>query len=123
MILKKNINESIINIDQLISFYYNATLDSFITIYNKIYNETEQINFEYSNIEEELNPIYYEVTPEDTLYKIKANIKELKTYAKFNFRMEYDKEKNIAKVLAEIINKSRPKNMVIDIFSEFWQLR
>ena len=75
MNLKQYINESIIYIDQIISRCYNLTLDSFINIYNKIYNETEKINFEYSKIDEKLNPIYYEFTPEDTLYTIKTDIK------------------------------------------------
>ena len=118
--LKDYLINSINKIDTKINKCFNYTFDTLINEYNKILNQIEPTNSEYSKFVEEISPIYYYFSPEDTKYNIKAELQNLKHYAKFNFGLEFDKnDKNKFKLIANIINRSIPKNLIIDIFSEF----
>ena len=118
--IRQYLNESLINIYDDIDKCINISYETLINEYKKLVEEEESINEEYSNNEIDTNYYYHNFEIEGTTYYIEAKIKEMKKYAKFNFDLLFeDNNYKNPKLLASIINKSRPKSMILDIFTLF----
>ena len=117
--IRQYLNQSIQNINNEINNCINITNENLINEYKKFSEESEPINVEFSKIEESLNTIYYHFDLEKT-YFIDADIKNFISYANFKFKIEFENnDYKLPKIIASIINKSRPKNMILDIYSRF----
>ena len=118
--LKQYLNQSIWDLEKTIDDCFNKTYNTLNDEYIQILKDYESVNSEYYKINEDLSPIYYDFTPDDKTYKIRTDIKNLQQYARFKFGVEFENNNtNIPKVIGNIINKSFPKTMIIDIYSEF----
>ena len=119
-IIRQYLNESFLTIFDDINKCINISYETLINEYKKLSEEEESINEEYSNNEIDTNYYYHNFEIEGTTYYIEAKIKEMKKYAKFNFDLLFeDNNYKNPKLLASIINKSRPKSMTLDIFNYF----
>ena len=118
--IKEQLSQSIQNMNNQIKKCINITYENLINEYKKVSEEEETINVEYSKTVEKPNTIYHNYNAEDTTYYIETKMTNLQYYAKFKFGIKFENNdyKN-PKVVASIINKSRPNNMVLDIFSYY----
>ena len=118
--IKQYLNESLLNIDNEIKNSINATYEILINEYKNFAEEEEPINVEYSKTIESLNPIYYNYVIGEKSYHITAKITNFQSYAKFKFGVEFENnDYRYPKIVASLINKSRPNNMKLDIFCYF----
>ena len=115
--LREYLNNSIQIINEDINNFINITYDTLIKEYKKLYDQEEVFNEEYSKNEESLNTIYYTFTTEDTDYYISAKINNLEHYSKYYMELFFENNFKNPKLITSIINKSRPKNMILDIYT------
>ena len=117
--IKKYLNESIQNISNDINKCIEISNETLIDEYKEL-SEEEPIDIEYTRNEEELNQFEDKFKIDDNNYKIEVDIKNLKHYAKFIYKIEFeDNDYKKPKIVASIINKSIPKNINIGVYSVY----
>ena len=119
--IKYYLAQSIQNIDNEINKCVNISYETIINKYKTLSEEEEPFNVEFSKNEEEQNPIdeHFTVNNNET-YFLHAQIKNMQHYANFKFGIEFeDNDYRKPRIVANIINKSKPKNMILDVFSFF----
>ena len=115
--IKLYLNNTLNNMYDDLNKCINITYEELIKEYKKL-SEEEPLNEEYRNNEKKLNIDTYKFETEDTTYYITTEIKNLESNAKFNMELSFENnDYKKPKLFASIINKSAPKNMVLDIYS------
>ena len=115
--IKYYLSQSIQNIDNEINKCVNISYETIINKYKTLSEEEEPFNVEFSKNEEEQNQIdeHFTVNNNET-YFLHAQMKNLQHYANFKFEIEFeDNDYRKPKIVVNIINKSKPKNMILDI--------
>ena len=116
--IRQQLDNSLNNIYDELNKCINITYDELIKEYKKISEEEEPLSEEYKKNEENLDVKKYRFIAEDTTYYISTSIKNLETNTKIDFKILFENNNySNPKLVATIINKNRPKNMVLDIYS------
>ena len=120
-LLKNYINESIYEFDKLLKNCTNITYQEFTKQYEAICNETQSIEGEESDTINEDEIKDQPTIIKDKEYRTYAKFKNIMKYAKFEYKFEFEEENDIKKpkVVARIINKSKPKNNNFVILSDY----
>ena len=115
---RQYLDESFTSIYNNINKCINTTYETLIKEYKKISEEEESINKEYYKKEENLPDYENNFEIEDKIYNITAKITDMESYANFILDILFeDNNYKYPKLVASIINKSRPKKMSVDIYS------
>ena len=118
--IKNYLTESILKINDDVKDCINITYETLINKYKNLSNEEPPLEEIYSKNEDNLNPIRDNFDIEDTKYFVYTELRNLQKYIKFKFEIVYENnDYKKPKIIAYIINKSRPKTMINDIYSEF----
>ena len=119
--LSENIKESTNKIDDLLNKCANITYSIFIKKYDQISNESEFIDNEQFYEEEEVNKISWDSISQNTNFKTDVFITSLINKARFKFALKFEEDEGIKKpkVLASIINESKPKKITFLVYSGF----
>ena len=118
--IKNYLTESILKINDDVKDCINITYETLINKYKNLSNEEPPFEEIYSKNEDNLNPIRDNFDIEDTKYFVYTELRNLQKYIKFKFEIVYENnDYKKPKIIAYIINKSRPKTMINDIYSEF----
>ena len=114
--LKQYLDNSIKNINQGINKCINITYETLIKEYKNISEKENPLNEEFSKNEEKRD-LFDNFETEDNKYFISTELNKLEHYAKFNVELLFENNdyKN-PKLVINIINKSRPKNMILDVY-------
>ena len=118
--LRDFLNKSLDNIYNSLIQCENITYITFNNEYEKIKNETNEINSNHSKTEDKLNKIEYTKKTEHKQNKVYADIFENRKYSefKFNLILEGTTHKK-PRVMANIVDKSRPKKVALNVSSPF----
>ena len=116
--LNNYISKSINEFNDLLIKCANITYQTFIHKYDEISNESKSI-YEKAYKEEYESKMDYDSTSQNTKYLTNITFTDLLEEAEFLFELIFEEEENIKKpkVIASIINRSRPKKVVIKISS------
>ena len=116
--IRQYLNKSIQDINENINKCINITYEALIKEYKKMVEEEKPLNQEFSkNDDSEFSKLYrYKI--EDTTYYVHTTLKNIEQYSKFimNLLFENNDYKN-PKIVASIINKNIPRNMILDIYT------
>ena len=114
--LNNYINKSIYEFNDLLNRCANITYQTFTYKYDEISNESKSIDEKsFKRIDE--TKMDSDSTSQNTKYLTNITFKNLVEEAEFVFELIFNEEDNIKKpkVIANIINRSRPKEVVIKI--------
>ena len=117
--LKTLLKSSIEEIDNLLNKCANKTFSVFVDKYNEISNSTQNKNITQVEQVEESN-FNFTKNYENKNYISSVFMKNLNKEANFKFEFNFDEINNLKmpKVYAHIINLSRPKQLIMDIYEE-----
>ena len=115
--IREYLNKSIQDINEDINKCINITYETLINEYKKLQENEKPVNKEESKNEESFSDNYL-FTIEDAYYNIESKLTDIEYYSKFNLELIFENNdyKN-PKIVASIINKSKPKNINLDISS------
>ena len=114
--IREYLNKSIQDINEDINKCINKTYETLINEYKKL--EEVPFNKEFSRNEDSPISNNYQFKNEDTYYYISSTLKDIEYYSKFNLELIFENnDYRNPKVVASIINKSKPKKMILDISS------
>ena len=118
--LRDYLNKSLDIIHNSLNQCENITYITFNEEYDKIANETNEINAKYTKNEDKLNRIEYSKKTEHKENKVSADVFDNREYNefKFNLILEGTTHKK-PRVIANIVDKSRPKKVDLNISSPF----
>ena len=119
--LRKYIEESLNEINDLLNVCANITYKTFADKYEEISNDSEAIDKEQDKIEENINKIEHSSISQNSEYITVADITSIIKKARFKFSLSTEEEGNIKKpkVKASVINQMRPKSINFEIYSPF----
>jgi hypothetical protein len=119
--VEKNIKHSINKFDDLLKKCANITYLVFIKKYEEISNESQFIDNEQFYEEEEEKKITWVSISQNNNYTTDVYITSLIHKARFKFALEFEEDGEIKKpkILASIINESKPKKITFDIYSGY----
>ena len=117
--IREYLNNSIQDISEKINNCINITYETLINEYKKLQKEEEPVNKEFVKNEENEIRDHYTFAIEDTKYYASYTLNDIEYYSKFNLEIIFENNdyKN-PKIVASIINKSKPKKMKLDIYSQ-----
>ena len=110
---------SIEKIDHLLNLCANKTFSTFAKKYYEISNITQSKNNDQEEFEEEISINEHESLSQNMQYYSNIILKNIKKKANFNFVFNFDEINNLKmpKIHAHVINLSKPKNMILEIFN------
>jgi hypothetical protein len=118
--LRDFLNKSLVHIYNTLNQCANITYITFNDEYDKIANETNEINSKYSKTEERLNQIEYTKKTEHKQNKVKADVFDFREYSEFKFDLILEGTTHKKpRVMATIVDKSRPKKIALNVSSPF----
>ena len=119
--LRKYIEESLNEINNLLNVCANITYKTFADKYEEISNDSEAIDKEQDKIDENINKIEHSSISQNLEYITVADITSIIKKARFKFSLSTEEEGNIKKpkVKASVINQMRPKSINFEIYSPF----
>ena len=118
--LREFLNNSLIEIDNTLNQCANITYNVFNEEYEKIANKTHKVNTKYSTNTAELNQIKYTKKTEHKTNKVTASLSDFREYGEFQFELVFEGTTiKKPKIIARIVDKSRPKKMKLSVSSPF----
>ena len=120
--LKNELKDSIDNIKYFLDNIKEITKNTLNDRYQRIYDSTEQINKIRTNYIEqyEEKDLRYTLKSENMMIRVLADIKNLSEYSEFKLKFTLEGEQfKVAKIKAEIVDKTLPKKVKIDVLSDY----
>ena len=118
--LREFLNKSLHDIDNTLNQCENITYETFNKEYEKISNKSNSINMKYDEAKD-INTVKYTKKTEHKTNKVNAEISDFREYAEFKYDLVYEGNSTLKtpKVVANITNKSKPKNIQLQVSSPF----
>ena len=117
--LKDYLNKSLHDIYNSFNQIADITYKTLNTEYDKISNKTNKTNTQYSS-NKNLNDITYSKKTEHKLNKVTASLSDFREYGEFKFNLLFEGDViKKPKVVAQIVDKSRPKKISLKVSSPF----
>ena len=119
--LRKYIEKSLIEINDLLSRCSNITYKTLSDQYEEIYNDSKEFVIEEDKIEENINKKELKSITQNNEFITVVDIKYLVKKARFKFSLSTEEEGNNKKlkVKASIINQIKPGTIMFKIYSPF----
>jgi len=115
------IKESINKVYNLLKQSANITYSTFTKKYEEIANDNYFIDNEQYEEKTDINKITYDSISQNTNFTTDVTITSLVEKARFKFKLEFEEDGEVKKpkVVASIINESKPKKMTFLIYSGY----
>ena len=118
--LRNYLNQSIHEIDDTLKKCAKITYNTFNKEYEKIYNETKNVDTKYEEITHSSDKLEYTKKTEHKTNTVKGEYTDLTKYGEFKLELLFEGDViKKPKVAASIISKSRPKKLNLNISSPF----
>ena len=118
--LRDFLNKSLHDIDNTLNRCKDITYNTFNFEYEKISNKTQPVYTKYNTTDKNLNTLKYTKKTEHKVNKVLADLFDYKEYGEFKFDLIFEGTNfKKPKVVASIINKSKPKKAKLQVSSPF----